>query len=156
MAFLSAATGATKTTVEVWHNAMVVHNTSRIIIIIHTHMQVALFISSLVLMGTVFLAKQSVISTTAVETKAMNCPVVRTYIELHGYNYIPQLMSCMQRFKGAATDFNCGPFQSPCSNGTCISASWICDGVNDCLNGGDEEDCWWHNVPNVFSGKSTT
>ena len=59
-----------------------------LVIIIHTHMQVALFISSLVLMGTVFLAKQNVISTTAVETKAMNCPVVRAYVELHGYNYI--------------------------------------------------------------------
>ncbi|RXG58471.1 Basement membrane-specific heparan sulfate proteoglycan core protein [Armadillidium vulgare] len=35
----------------------------------------------------------------------------------------------------------CPETKHKCSNGRCIPTMWICDGVEDCEDGGDENNC---------------
>ena len=36
---------------------------------------------------------------------------------------------------------DCGCYETPCSDDVCILNEWVCDGLPDCSDGGDEDDC---------------
>ena len=36
---------------------------------------------------------------------------------------------------------DCGPDEFVCGDGSCISMDWVCDGVTDCANLMDEQNC---------------
>lgn len=39
------------------------------------------------------------------------------------------------------SDITCATDRYTCSNGQCIPKNWLCDGSDDCSDGGDEREC---------------
>ena len=41
----------------------------------------------------------------------------------------------------------CPPDEFMCGDGTCVTKAWACDGVEDCLNGTDEDEAFCTHMP---------
>lgn len=41
----------------------------------------------------------------------------------------------------------CRADQVPCSDGSCVDRTYLCDGYQDCLDGADEKNCKLHCLP---------
>ena len=52
---------------------------------------------------------------------------------------LPQNVLC-ERSQTVYTE-RCGPHEFQCRNEMCISADFVCNGVNDCFDNSDELDC---------------
>ena len=58
-----------------------------------------------------------------------NCPFYPTNIVLNDVICLP------------VENGDCGCYETPCSDDVCILNEWVCDGLPDCSDGGDEDDC---------------
>ena len=53
-----------------------------------------------------------------------------------GFNQISLSLEC-----DPLREFACSPFSGSSGLGQCVSLAFVCDGVEQCLNGRDEADC---------------
>ena len=65
--------------------------------------------------------------------------MVNTVCEVESPQVLPQNVLC-ERSQIVFTE-RCGPHEFRCRNEMCVSADFVCDGVDDCADNSDEMDC---------------